>query len=165
MSLALQLPPRDPATDAAARPRRAAWRPVRLAALAIAFAAPAIGFGADDSVRLASMSDTELQTGMQSGVQAVLQHVPMRMEDQSVLVGAEYSPETRTATYHYVRVARVDPELLRAHLTAKNCGTPNTRAMMARGIRFVHLYTVGDDVYGVTISGDACGGPERAPAS
>lgn len=123
----------------------------------LTLAASTAAMAADDSARLTTMSEAELQTGMQSGVQAVLQHVPMRMEDQSVLVGAEYSPNTRTATYHYVQKRQVNPDQLRAQLRAKNCGAPNTRAMMSRGIRFEHLYTVGDDVFGVTISREQCG--------
>ncbi|MDM0044357.1 hypothetical protein QTH91_07695 [Variovorax dokdonensis] len=125
-------------------------------AFGLGLGALAPAFGGDDSLRLATMSETELQSGMQSGVQAVLQHVPMKMEDHSVLVGAEYSSATRTATYHYVQATRLDPEVLRLRLMAKNCSTPNTRAMMKRGIRFQHLYSVGDDEYSVTVSDEHC---------
>lgn len=142
--------------------RRFARRSLAIVGLGLGALAPA--FGADDSVRLTNMSESELQTGMQSGVQAVLAHVPMQMEDRSVLVGAEYSSATRTATYHYVQATRLDPDVLRMRLMAKNCGTPNTRAMMKRGIRFQHLYSVGDDEFSVTVSDEHCP-PSPTPTS
>jgi len=125
------------------------------AALALLSALP-IATAADDSQRLASMSDTELEAGMKSGVQVVMQRVPLQMEDQSVLVGAEYEPASRIATYHYLQATRLDPQTLRARLTEKNCSTPNTRAMMGRGIAFRHLYTVGERQFAVTVRDSDC---------
>lgn len=122
--------------------------------LAIACALPA--WAGDDSVRLATMSDSELQAGMKSGVQIVMQRVPMQMDDQSVLVGAEYDAARRLATYHYLQARQLDPDMLRNRLTAKNCNTPNTRAMMGRGITFRHLYTVGDNQFDVTVRDTDC---------
>lgn len=119
--------------------------------------APALALAADDSQRLQAMSESELEAGMMSGVQVVLQRVPLQMEDRSVLVGAEYEPSTRVATYHYVQAGSVDADALRNRLTAKNCSTPNTRAMMSRGIAFRHLYTVGPRQLGVTVKSSDCG--------
>ena len=124
-------------------------------ALALLCALPFAG-AADDSQRLASMSDTELEAGMKSGVQVVMQRVPLQMEDQSVLVGADYEPVSRIATYHYLQATRLDPQALRSRLTLKNCSTPNTRAMMGRGIAFRHLYTVGERQFDVTVRDSDC---------
>ena len=115
-----------------------------------------VALGADDSMRLTAMSDTELEAGMKSGVQVVMQRVPIQMEDDSVLVGAEYEPASRIATYHYLQASRLDPAALRTRLTAKNCSTPNTRAMMGRGITFRHLYTVGERQLDVTVRDSDC---------
>lgn len=114
-------------------------------------------WGADDSARLATMSEIELEAGMKSGVQVVMQRVPIQMEDQSVLVGAEYEPASRVATYHYLQAGQLDPAALRNRLTAKNCSTPNTRAMMSRGIAFRHLFTVGERQFDVTVRDSDCG--------
>jgi hypothetical protein len=119
--------------------------------------APLVQAG-DDSQRLSTMSESELEAGMRSGVQVVLQRVPIQMEDQSVLVGAEYEPKSRVATYHYVQPRAVDPQALRTRLTAKNCATPNTRAMMSRGISFRHLYTAGKRLLDVTVTSNDCQG-------
>ena len=124
-------------------------------ALALTCALP-LAWSADDSSRLASMSDSELEAGMKSGVQVVMQRVPIQMEDQSVLVGAEYEPASRVATYHYMQASRLDPGTLRMRLTAKNCSTPNTRAMLDRGITFRHLYTVGQRQLDVTVRDSDC---------
>lgn len=132
------------------------WRARPALAAALLCLAP-LTQAADDSQRLSTMSESELEAGMRSGVQVVLQRVPIQMEDQSILVGAEYEPRNRVATYHYVQPAAVDPQALRSSLLAKNCGTPNTRAMMSRGISFRHLYTAGDRLYDVTVSGNDCG--------
>ena len=129
----------------------------RLAAvLALLCAIPAT-WSADDSARLSTMSETELDAGMKSGVQVVMQRVPIQMEDQSVLVGADYEPARRIATYHYLQASRLDPDALRNRLTAKNCNTPNTRAMMGRGITFRHLFTVGERQFDVTVRDSDCG--------
>lgn len=124
-------------------------------ALALACVLP-MAWGADDSARLSSMSDSELEAGMKSGVQVVMQRVPIQMEDQSVLVGAEYEPASRVATYHYMQASKLDPASLRTRLTAKNCSTPNTRAMLDRGIIFRHLYTVGERQLDVTVRDRDC---------
>ena len=116
----------------------------------------AVAWGADDSARLSTMNETEVEAGMKSGVQVVMQRVPITMEDQSVLVGAEYEPASRVATYHYMQAARLDPAVLRTRLTAKNCSTPNTRAMLGRGITFRHLYTVGERQLDVTVRDSDC---------
>ena len=126
------------------------------AALVLSCAAPA-AWSADDSQRLSTMSEKELEAGMKSGVQVVMQRVPMQMEDQSVLIGADYEPATRVATYHYLQATRLDPAALRTRLTAKNCSTPNTRAMMSRGIAFRHLFTVGERQVDVTVRDSDCG--------
>ncbi|MBS0455046.1 MAG: hypothetical protein JSS14_27420 [Proteobacteria bacterium] len=123
--------------------------------LALSCALP-LAWSADDSARLASMSESELDAGMKRGVQVVMQRVPIQMEDQSVLVGAEYEPASRVATYHYMQAGRLDPQSLRVRLTAKNCSTPNTRAMLDRGIIFRHLYTVGDRQLDVTVRDSDC---------
>ncbi|SFM63635.1 hypothetical protein [Variovorax sp. OV329] len=125
------------------------------AALVLLCALPLASAG-DDSQRLASMSETELDAGMKSGVQVVMQRVPLQMEDQSVLVGAEYEPASRVATYHYMQATRLDPAALRNRVTAKNCATPNTRAMMGRGITFRHLYMVGERELNVTVRDSDC---------
>ncbi|MGR4869740.1 hypothetical protein ACIPRI_12835 [Variovorax sp. LARHSF232] len=126
------------------------------AALALMCALPLARASDDDAMRLATMSESELDAGMQSGVQVVLQRVPLQMDDQSVLVGAEYEPSTRIATYHYVQPRSLDPGTLRSRLTAKNCSAPNTRAMLGRGISFRHLYTVGTRQLGVTVKDSDC---------
>ena len=131
-------------------------RPHRIPVLLVLLGAMSLGFAGDDSARLASMSDTELEAGMKSGVQVVMQRVPIQMDDQSVLVGAEYEPGSRIATYHYLQASRLDPAILRSRLTAKNCSTPNTRAMMGRGITFRHLYTVGERQLDVTVRDSDC---------
>jgi hypothetical protein len=117
-----------------------------------------LAHAADDSQRLSTMSESELEAGMKSGVQVVLQRVPIQMSDQSVLVGAEYEPQSRIATYHYVQTGGVDPATLRTRLTAKNCATPNTRAMMSRGVSFRHLYTTGNRLLDVTVTNSDCAG-------
>ena len=119
--------------------------------------APPVTWSADDSARLSTMSESELEAGMKSGVQVVMQRVPIQMEDQSVLVGADYEPVSRVATYHYLQATRLDPAALRSRLTAKNCSTPNTRAMMGRGIAFRHLFTVGNRQFDVTVRDTDCG--------
>ncbi|MFC5606366.1 hypothetical protein [Variovorax soli] len=124
-------------------------------ALALSCALP-LAWSADDSARLSSMSESELEAGMKSGVQVVMQRVPIQMEDQSVLVGAEYEPASRVATYHYMQARGLDPMALRTRLTAKNCTTPNTRAMLGRGIVFRHLYTVGQRQVDVTVRDRDC---------
>ena len=129
----------------------------RLAIGALLLCALPLAWAADDSQRLATMSESELEAGMKSGVQVVLQRVPIQMDDQSVLVGAEYEPATRVATYHYVQPVGLDPNDLRSRLTAKNCSTPNTRAMISRGIVFRHLYTVGMRQIDVTVKSSDCG--------
>ncbi len=126
-------------------------------ALVLLCALPAAS-GADDSARLSTMSETELDAGMKSGVQVVMQRVPIQMEDQSVLVGADYDAASRVATYHYLQAGRLDPSALRSRLTAKNCGTPNTRAMLGRGIAFRHLFTVGEYQFDVTVHESDCTG-------
>jgi len=128
----------------------------RLQALAALLVATPLAFAGDDSARLSSMSDSELEAGMKSGVQVVMQRVPIQMDDQSVLVGAEYEPSSRVATYHYMQASRLDPATLRNRLTAKNCSTPNTRAMLGRGIAFRHLYTVGERQLDVTVRDRDC---------
>lgn len=138
----------------ASRQQPQAIRPL-LAGLALACSTAAAS-AADDSVRLATMSENELQAGMKSGVQMVMQRVPMQMDDQSVLVGAEYDPSRRVATYHYLQARQLDPSALRDRLTAKNCNSPNTRAMMSRGITFRHLYMVGDHQFDVTVREGDC---------
>ena len=125
-------------------------------ALVLSCALPLAAWSADDSARLSSMSDSELEAGMKSGVQVVMQRVPIQMEDQSVLVGAEYEPATRVATYHYMQARRLDLMTLRTRLTARNCSTPNTRAMLGRGITFRHLYTVGERQLDVTVRDSDC---------
>ncbi|HYP70335.1 MAG TPA: hypothetical protein VEP93_05580 [Variovorax sp.] len=125
-------------------------------ALLVAFVSP-VAWSADDSERLSTMSDTELEAGMKSGVQVVMKRVPLQMEDQSVLVGADYEPVTRIATYHYLQATRLDPAALRTRLTTKNCTTPNTRAMMSRGITFRHLFTAGERQIDVTVRDSDCG--------
>lgn len=131
-------------------------RPHRVAVLLVLLGTLSLGFAGDDSARLASMSESELEAGMKSGVQVVMQRVPIQMDDQSVLVGAEYEPASRIATYHYLQASRLDPASLRNRLTAKNCSTPNTRAMMGRGIAFRHLYTVGERQLDVTVRDSDC---------
>ena len=116
-----------------------------------------ICWGADDSARLSTMSETELEAGMKSGVQVVMQRVPIQMEDRSVLVGAVYEPASRVATYHYLQASWLDPAAVRHRLTAKNCSTPNTRAMMDRGITFRHLFTAGERQFDVTVRSSDCG--------
>lgn len=125
-------------------------------ALVLSCALPA-AWSADDSARLSTMSEKELDAGMKSGVQVVMQRVPIQMEDQSVLVGADYEPAHRVATYHYLQAGRLDPAALRSRLTAKNCSTPNTRAMLGRGITFRHLFTVGERQFDVTVRNSDCG--------
>jgi len=132
-----------------------ALRRLPVALVALSCALPA-AWAADDSARLSTMSETELDAGMKSGVQVVMQRVPIQMEDQSVLVGAEYEPASRVATYHYLQASRLDPATLRNRLTAKNCSTPNTRAMLGRGIAFRHLYTVGERQLDVTVRDSDC---------
>ncbi|HSV57861.1 MAG TPA: hypothetical protein VLJ19_03100 [Variovorax sp.] len=132
------------------------WTARPALAVALLCLAPLVQAG-DDSQRLSTMSESELEAGMRSGVQVVLQRVPIQMEDQSILVGAEYEPNTRVATYHYVQPRAVDPQALRIQLTAKNCATPNTRAMLSRGISFRHLYTAGKRLYDVTVTSNDCG--------
>lgn len=124
-------------------------------ALALSCALP-LAWSADDSARLSSMSESELDAGMKSGVQVVMQRVPIQMDDQSVLVGAEYEPASRVATYHYMQAGRLDPAALRMRLTTKNCSTPNTRAMLGRGIIFRHLYTIGERQLDVTVRDRDC---------
>lgn len=125
-------------------------------ALALSCAVP-LAWSADDSARLSSMSESELEAGMKSGVQVVMQRVPIQMEDQSVLVGADYEPAGRIATYHYLQAGRFDPAALRSRLTTKNCSTPNTRAMLGRGITFRHVFTVGARQFDVTVRDRDCG--------
>ncbi|MEJ8848659.1 hypothetical protein [Variovorax rhizosphaerae] len=72
----------------------------------------------------------------------MLQQVPIRTEDQATLIGAEYESRSRVATYHYIRPVGMDASALRSRITAKNCGTPNVRALLARGVTFRHLYMV-----------------------
>lgn len=131
--------------------------PLRRLPVLLALIGPlTLAFAGDDSARLSSMSDSELEAGMKSGVQVVMQRVPIQMEDQSVLVGAEYEPGSRIATYHYLQASRLDASALRNRLTAKNCSTPNTRAMLGRGITFRHLYTVGERQLDVTVRDRDC---------
>lgn len=134
--------------------RSAAWR--RLTPALGLICSLATAWAADDSVRLATMSESELEAGMKSGVQVVMQRVPMQMDDQSMLVGAEYDAGSRVATYHYLQARRLDPSDLRNRLTAKNCSTPNTRAMLDRGITFRHLYTIGERQLDVTVRSRDC---------
>lgn len=131
------------------------WSSRPALAVALLCLAPLVRAG-DDSQRLSTMSESELEAGMRSGVQVVLQRIPIQMEDQSILVGAEYEPNSRVATYHYVQPGGVDPQALRSRLTAKNCATPNTRAMMSRGISFRHLYTAGKRLLDVTVTSSDC---------
>jgi len=125
-------------------------------ALVLACAALPLAWAGDDADRLSTMSESELDAGMKSGVQVVMQRVPIQMEDQSVLVGAEYEASSRVATYHYLQASRLDPTALRSRLKAKNCSAPNTRAMLGRGITFRHLYTVGERQLDVTVRGSDC---------
>ena len=136
---------------------RSHWRHLP-AALALVCALPLARASDDDAMRLATMSESELDAGMKNGVQVVLQRVPLQMDDQSVLVGAEYEPRTRVATYHYVQPRKLDPSALRSRLTAKNCSAPNTRAMLGRGISFRHLYSVGTRQFDVTVKSSDCAG-------
>ncbi|MEJ8856186.1 hypothetical protein WKW79_16520 [Variovorax robiniae] len=93
---------------------------------------------------------------MKSGVQRVLQQVPIRMEDQATLIGAEYESRSRVATYHYIRPAGADASALRSRITAKNCGTPNVRALLARGVTFRHLYMVGEQQVDFSVTQRDC---------
>ncbi|MDM0110642.1 hypothetical protein QTI66_00695 [Variovorax sp. J22R133] len=125
-----------------------------LAVVLLAFCAQAIA--ADDSQRLKTMSDSELEAGMKAGVQVVLQRVPIQMENQTVLVGAEYEPNTRIATYHYVQAGTFDPAALRTRFTTKNCTTPNVRAILSRGITFRHQFTAGDRMVDFSVTNGDC---------
>ncbi|WP_213955299.1 MULTISPECIES: hypothetical protein [unclassified Variovorax] len=120
----------------------------------LALGAPATA--ADERSRLSTMSDTELEAGMKSGVQRVLQQVPIRMGDQATLIGAEYESRSRVATYHYIRPGGVDSSALRSRITAKNCNTPNVRALLARGVTFRHLYMVGDQQVDFSVTQRDC---------
>jgi len=125
-------------------------------ALAALVSANALADPGEQAQRLATMSETEFEAGMKQGVQVVLQRVPIQMDDQSVLVGAEWEPAARVATYHYVQVRGFDPAALRSRITAKNCTTPNTRAILGRGITFRHLYTAGNRLLDFSVSQNDC---------
>ena len=125
-----------------------------LAVALMALGVPAVA--ADDQARLSTLSDTELEAGMKSGVQSVLQQVPIRMEDQATLIGAEYESSSRVATYHYIRPGGADSSALQSRITAKNCGTPNVRALLARGVTFRHLFMVGEQLVDFSVTQRDC---------
>jgi len=129
--------------------------PARALALALLGFCAQAG-AADDSKRLTTMSDTELDAGMKAGVQVVLQRVPIQMENQTVLVGAEYEPSAKIATYHYIQAGTFDPSALRTRFTTKNCTTPNVRAILSRGITFRHQITAGDRLLDFSVKNDDC---------
>jgi len=130
------------------------WPHITMALALMAFGATAVA--ADEPARLAKLSDTELDAGMKSGVQRVLQQVPIRMEDQATLIGAEYESRSRVATYHYIRPSGVDASALRSRTTARNCSTPNVRALLGRGVTFRHMYMVGEQQIDFSVTQRDC---------
>lgn len=95
---------------------------------------------ADTADNVLRYSDSQIMSTAKTMADGVSRASPSQIDAATTLLGAIFSPDTKTIIYKYETSVSIDSSKMHSYLVKLTCSDRIIRALMYRGVKFKHVY-------------------------